>query len=143
MKLNLAPIRRIVQELTMNDECLITSDPEGTGDDVWDEETGTYVKPVNDRVTIYEGPCSVYPFSIVIQEGERGEEEIMESRYWLGVPMDAEIEPPPESLCEITAVDPDQGDPALVDRVFVIDEQEFQTLASSRRFKMRILTAKP
>lgn len=143
MRLNLAPIRRIVEGITMNDACRIYHDAEGTGDDMWDEDTGTYIKPPADEVDVYEGQCAIYPFSGVIQEGERGEEEIMETRYWLGIPMEAVVFPPPESLCKITAVDPVQGDPLLVDQIFVIDEQEYQTLASSRRFKMRLLTAKP
>lgn len=143
MRLNLAPIRKIVEDLTMGDTCLITVDPEETADDVWDEETGTYVPGVGDRTTVYEGQCSVYPFSGVVQEEERGGEQVQSTRYWLGVPVSEEFTCPVEALVEITEVDPDQGDPQLVGRFFVVDGQEWQTMASSRRIKMRELRAKP
>lgn len=143
MRLNLDPIRRVVEEITMRDECEITTDPQGVGDDVWDPATGTYTPPAGDRTVLYTGICSIYPFSGVIQAGERGDEQIMETRYWVGIPMSEEVEVPPEALIEITAVDPDQGDPMLVGEWFVVDEQELQTMASSRRFNTRHLKAKP
>lgn len=143
MRLNLLPIRRLAESLTMNDECIITRDPEGTGDDVWDEATGTYVKPPGDRQTLYDGVCSVYPMSPIAQEEERGGEEIAATKYWVGIPMSAEVTTRPEDQVQITAVDPEQGDPELVGQVLIVDSQEFSTLASTRRLRCRILNEVP
>lgn len=143
MRLNLLPIRSLVESLTMNDACLITRDPEGTSDDNWDEETGTYTPPENDRDEIYDGRCTVYPFSGVVQEEDQGGQQMAVSNYWLGIPMGAEVEVHPDDLVEITAVDPEQGDPILLDKVFVIESQEFLTMASSRRFRMKLLKEVP
>lgn len=48
-------------EKRLPDRCTITWDPEGTTDDEFDPDTGTYTPPVDDERLIYEGPCSVYP----------------------------------------------------------------------------------
>lgn len=143
MRINLLPIRKIVEDITMRDTCRITFDEERTGDDTWDEETGTYLPPEDDEDLVYEGKCSVYPFSGVVQDSESGGEQILETRYWLGVPMSEEFTAPVESIVTITDVDPDQGDPEMIDRQFIVDDQEWQTMASSRRIKMRSLRVKP
>lgn len=143
MRLNLNPIRKIVEDITMNDTCLITVDTEGTADDTWDEETGTYIPPVNDRDTVYAGSCSLYPFSSVIQQDEQGGEDLGVTRYWLGLPVSSDVTVPVEALVQITAVDPTNGDPELVDKLFIVDGQEWLSMASSRRLKIRELRAKP
>ncbi len=42
----------------MTDECLITRDPEGGGDDDYDWNTGEITPPTPDFVTIYSGKCN-------------------------------------------------------------------------------------
>lgn len=143
MRLNLLPIRKLVEGLTMNDACAISRDPELTKDDAWDEVTGTYVPPVNDRISVYTGQCTIYPFSGVTQEEEEGAQEVAVSRYWLGVPMSAEVAAQPEDLVVITAVDLLQGDPKLVDQQFSVISQEYGTMQSSRRFVVKILQEIP
>jgi hypothetical protein len=56
--LNLDPIRRFV-EAQMTDTILITRDNENSADDTFDTLSGKYIAPVNDFVTIYEGPASI------------------------------------------------------------------------------------
>jgi uncharacterized protein DUF6093 len=143
VRLNLLPIRKLVEGLTMNDTCLISSDPELTSDDTWDEETGTYTPPDPDRVTIYEGQCTVYPMSANTRDEEQGGEQMSATRYWLGIPMSAEVTVKPEYLVVITAVDPRQGDPELVDQMFIVEDQEFNTMAATRRFMMKKLLEVP
>lgn len=143
MKIPLKKIRTIVEGLTMRDECLITRDPELTTDDEWDEDTGSYAPPDGDHDEIYAGPASFYPFSAITQDGERGGEDIAETRYWVAIPVESNVICQPEDQITCTAVDEEDGDPTLVDQVFVVDSQEFVTLASSRRFRCRRLEARP
>lgn len=143
MRLNLLPIRKLVEDLTMTDTCVITRDPQGTADDTWDEATGTYVPGANDRITVYAGQCSVYPFSGVVQEDEEGAQEVAVARYWLGIPVSAEVTSKPEDLVKITAVDAIQGDPKLLNAEFSVVSQEFGTIQSSRRFVIKLLQEVP
>lgn len=144
MRLNLAPIRKLVQDLTMNCECKITRDEQLTADDTWDEGTGIYTPPVPDTITIYTGICTVYAFSAIPQEEERGGEEIEATRYWLGIPMEEEVVTKYEDLVVITAVDiENNADPKLLQKKFTIESQEWQSLGSSRRFLMKFLAEVP
>lgn len=143
MRLNLLLIRSLVEGLTMNDACKISRDPSGVSDDTWDEATGTYIPPANDRISVYVGPCSVYPIGSTPQEDDEGGQELAVVRYWLGIPMEAEVLSLPEDLVEITAVDSLQGDPMLLDRSFSIESQEYATLASTRRFVMKLMQVVP
>lgn len=143
MRLNLGPIRQLVEDLTMSCECTITRDPDLTNDDDWDEDTGTYESPEDDRDEVYSGICTVYPMSSIGQEEERGGEEISSTKYWLGIPTSELVVTQPEDIVEITAVDPEQGDPELVGKKFSIEGQEWNTMASSRRFMMKFLAEVP
>lgn len=143
MRLKLGPIRNLVEGLTMNDACKITRDPELTSDDNWDEDTGQYTPPANDRNTIYEGPCTVYPRTSGNTDEESGGEELSATMYWIGIPMSAEVQTKKEDLVEITGVDPEQGDPELLDEIFVVEGQEYNTMASTRRIMAKHLAEVP
>lgn len=60
---NLARATSKIESL-MQDTCQIVRDAEGVGDDVWDEETGQFIAPTNDTITVYSGPCFVRPTGI-------------------------------------------------------------------------------
>jgi hypothetical protein len=47
----------------LTDTAVITRDIEGTGDDVFDENTGQYTTPDGDTTSVYEGPALVTAMS--------------------------------------------------------------------------------
>lgn len=138
MKLNLSGAKRVIESLMEGDECIITRDTEGTGDDVWSSATGTYAPPPNDTTTIYSGKC------IVSNSGsgstaEYGGEYFVETTYWLTVPLEAD-ELRSEDIVTVTA---SLRDPELIDKIFLIKEPLFTTFAVSRRVRMELLQEVP
>jgi hypothetical protein len=144
MRLNLTPIRSLVEDLTMRDACRITREATpNVGNGTWDEETGTYIPPVVEPELIYEGQCTVYPVSTNATDEESGGTEVSETRYWIGIPFESDVQTNPEDDVEITEVDATEGDITLVGKEFKVTHQEYNTMASTRRIQVRLLVAVP
>ena len=130
MALNLDPIKAIVEGF-MVDECTISRDEEANTDDLWDDVVGEYVRPPDDFDTVYEGPCMIYPNS-AFTERSRGDVPENVTQYWLEVPREVvDLKPEDIVVCTVSA-----NDPALVDKVFILDTDEADTYAVSRRIRM-------
>ena len=130
MALNLDPIKAIVEGF-MVDECTISRDPDGKTDDLWDDVVGEYVSPPDDADTVYTGPCMIYPNS-AFTERSRGDVPENVTQYWLEVPREVtDLKPEDIVVCTVSA-----NDPALVEKVFILDTEEVDTYAVSRRIRM-------
>lgn len=130
MPLNLDPIKKIVEGY-MVDRCTVVRDPEGSSDDLWNDVTGQYEPPVGDFLQVYAGPCMIYPNS-AFTERQRGDVPENVTQYWLEVPI-AALGFEPEDIVTCTVAD---NDPALVGKVFILDTEETDTYAASRRLRM-------
>jgi hypothetical protein len=125
----------------MLDECEITRDPQGRSDDTWDDETGTYTKPALDREEVYTGKCSYGTTRAQSRDALGGVQSII-TGYGCSIPKGSNKVRPRDQLV-ITAVDPVNGDPTVVGKVFVIDEIIHSTYSVSQRFLMHLITERP
>lgn len=130
MPLNLDPIKRIAEGY-MIDACVVSRDEEGNTDDLWDDVLGEYQPPADDLTEIYAGPCMIYPNS-AFTERSRGDVPENVTQYWLEVPVEATgFMPEDIVLCTVSV-----NDPGLVDKVFILDTEENDTYAATRRIRM-------
>lgn len=113
----------------MDDQVVIKRDPEGTSDDGFNQETGTYVPPLSDVQTVYTGPAMFTLITSVGRDGSRGGGQFAAVGYKLSIPLEA-----PElkrgDWVEVTA---SLRDPELVGKRFQIDTPQYTTLAYVRR----------
>ena len=137
MRLNLSGAQRVIEDL-MLDECEITRDVEGTGDDVWNPATGTYTPPPSDLEFIYSGPCMISSRGGGADQ-EQGGQYLRESPYMITLPLDApELIKKDKVLVTLAHRDPD-----LFDQEFSIDEPLYSTYAVSRRASMHLIIHTP
>lgn len=137
MKLNLRGPQRVIESL-MQDECEITRDVEGTGDDIWNPATGTYTPPPVDTEVIYAGPC------LVSNRGggadvEQGGQYLRESPYMITLPLDT----PTLIKKDRVILTASSQDPDLVDKEFSIDEPLYSSFAVTRRASMHMVIHTP
>lgn len=121
-----------LNEKYMRDTCLITHDPGGFRNDVWDPDAMEYIVTEND-VTLYDGHCFVYQEGGEAQTQQGGETDRM-SRYIVEIPVTAEVVN--GAVVRITGVNPD-GDPWLLDKTFVVHGQIYDSYATSRRVRVQ------
>ena len=133
MPLNLKGAQRAVEGL-MRDGCRIQRDEEGTGDDIWDDVTGTYTDPVNDLSLVYEGKCMFSSINIGAITVYGGDEQ-QSSDWQLGVPKDECPALLPNDVVTIVSVHED-GDQELIEAVFKVDDELSGTYAVTRRARM-------
>ncbi len=133
MTINLRPIRRIAEAITMGDTVEWTRDAGEIGEATWDEDEGVFVPPAGDRDVIYSGPASIYSGRGQELTETRGGMEVLLVRYWVAVPVDSEVEGVAEDQIQVIAVDPINGDPTLVGEIFILKSIEFGTLTATKR----------
>lgn len=137
MRLNLSGAQRVIEDL-MLDECVITRDIEGTGDDIWDPDTGTYVPPPADIESVYSGPCMISNHGGGADQ-EQGGQYLRESPYMVTLPLDA----PQLIKKDKLVVTLSHRDPDLLGKEFSIDEPLYSTYAVSRRASMHMIIHTP
>lgn len=119
-------------EKRMVDQCRITSDPEGAGDDVLDQATGELVPPASDTSTVYEGPCVVYLRPRAERTDEQGGATMTVQDYIGAIPL-AETAPRIGDTFTVT----DTRDPRFVNRSFRIVEVLGGTYAVTRDLRLQ------
>ena len=96
--------------------CTITRDPQGTTDDVFDENTGQLTPPTGDTSTVYSGPTMIRPGGYAAQLRSEGDQIIESDTYRARLPVDAPLVAPGD----IYTVDSCTSDPELVDQTFTV-----------------------
>lgn len=119
---------RAVVEAEMLDTCVVTRDASGVDDDTLDPVT-LNLTPVG-VTTIYTGKCSISPMSGSVARRE-GERQDTRQEWNHRMPLSAPL-PQYGDVVQITAVHTN-GDPALVNRRFVVQRVNAHTLGVSRR----------
>lgn len=132
MPLNLDGPRATVERLILVDQCEVTFDPEGTSDDTWDEETGTYTPPADDVQPLYTGDFAFSAVNVTFQSEYGGNLE-QQTAYQLSFPVSAP-EFQPETVVTVTAVHTG-GDASAVGEVFRIEEELKATYTVTRRYR--------
>ena len=127
-----------LNESYMLDTCTIQRDPQEESDDTWDDNVGEYVPPAGDLDEIYNGVCMVYP-NTAFTERQRGDVPENVTQYWLEIPKTAD----PVKPDDIVTVTASLHDPRLVNKVFILDTEETDTYATSRRIRMHDRQAQP
>jgi hypothetical protein len=130
MTINLGPIRRIAQAITMGDTIEWVR-PGNPLDGTWDDDEGTH-DPV-EPTPVYSGLASIYSARGVELTETRGGKEVYLVRYWIAVPVDADVVGKAEDVITVTAVDEINGDPTLVGEEFIVKTVEFGTLTATKR----------
>jgi len=131
--MNLAPAERAVTKL-MTDDCTITRDSEGVGDDTWDDVLGTYTRPSPDESEIYSGKCMVLPTPLGSRPGQSAAVEDPGSRELrILIPLD-QVD---VAIGDVVTVTASRRDPALVDRTFAVIGTVAQTFAVYRQLDVR------
>lgn len=140
---------RDVVERLMVDECVITRDPKGHDDDIFDTGTGKYFRPVDDDDIIYDstttgfegrslnGKCKFSPqqnrSDLPREEGGRPE---ITRTYDGSLPWDApEIKP--GDLFTIVA---SARDPNAVNKTMVVLNETITTILVQRRITLEAVT---
>lgn len=140
MAIDLSGAQRLVEGF-MLDSCVVTRDPDGTADDAWDEESGTYYRPALDTDEIYSGPCfsSFEPWT---PSEEGGGYNVLLERRWLYTPVNAaQFLPGDKVVYTVTSAN---SDPLLDGRVFRVIAQAEGTYQAVRRTLVespRVVTA--
>lgn len=125
---DLGPLRLLI-ESRMIDTCTITRDPEGSGDDVLDQNTGALTPQAGDESTVYTGACLLYPAGRR-QESQftEGSRAVSEHSYDLRIPWDA-AEP---DVGDVVTLSVSTHDPTLVGRPLRVRSVARSTLLTSR-----------
>lgn len=127
---------RATAESTMTATCAIRTDPEGTGDDTLDQNTGQLTRPVGEPSTIYTGKCRVAP-EWQGQTDSEGRRIYTERNYSASIPWNAAT-PQVGSAFVVTA---SPNDPALVNRDMRVMTVEARTFAIERRMRLEDRTS--
>lgn len=139
----------------MADECLITRDPQGHADDLWDPTTMTYTEPTPDDIVVYGaastgtdarplvgdfgagGKCK---FSPVQSRGDlprlEGGRDAITRQYYATVPWDAP-EVKPGDLFQVVA---SARDPHAIGKTFVIMNEQKKTMLVGRTVTLEEVT---
>jgi hypothetical protein len=133
MPIDLSSIIPVVDDLIMTDECIVSRDSELTGDDLWDDNTGTYTAPDSDEDTQYSGRCSLWQQKAQATVEFQGGVGYHESRSFLAIPFDEEADIQPEDVVVITS----SVNPSLEGVRYLIDSEEFGTFDVHRTFKLK------
>lgn len=132
MPLDLSNIYEVVGDLMMTDECVITRDEELTGDDVWNDETGTYTRPDPDEVTIYAGSCHVWSQNVQPRGETQGGVLQVEMWYFLAIPIDETAQIIPEDFVTII----ESVNPNLNGRIMRVAGETLGTYDVHRTFRL-------
>lgn len=129
------PSLRAEAESLMVDTCRITR--AGSGDPVFDPETGQYTPPA--RVTVYEGKCRLQVQSVIAGSSKTGAGERAT------VVQDAELQLPVEATVSVVVNDVAEMltaalDPAHVGRMLTVKALHSKTHATSRRLRVMEVT---
>ena len=124
---NLEPGRKAL-ELLMDDTCTITRDPSGTGDDGFDQATGTYTPPPSDVSTVYSGKCMLSVQGNVGREGSSGGGSFQIVGYKLQIP----ISGPELHVGDWVELTSSRRDPAQVGKRFQVTRPQYATMAMTR-----------
>lgn len=139
MPLDLSGLVPIVEDMIMSDECAITRDAQLTGDDVWDDVTGTYVRPNPDTTEIYAGVCCVWTQNIQPRGEVQGGVLQVEVWNYLAIPLGEDVLIQPEDLVEITS----SVNPNLEGKTFLVAGETTGTMDVHRTFRMNDYAAVP
>lgn len=112
----------------MEDTCVITRDSSGTGDDVFNQETGLYTPPPGDEATVYSGPCLLTVQGNVGREGNRGGGTMQIVGYKLQIP----IAGPELEVGDWVELTSSRRDSASVGRKFQVMRPQYSTMAMTR-----------
>jgi uncharacterized protein DUF6093 len=88
---DLSAAAALVEANVMVDQCRVTRDVQGTGDDVFDEESMTLSPPSNDTTTIYTGKCSILPMNLQSADAVSAGIDEVTSTYRIGLPLLAPV----------------------------------------------------
>lgn len=130
MTINLGPIRRIAEAITMGDT-IVWVRPGIPSDGTWDDDSGTHDQA--EPTDVYSGPASIYSARGTELTETRGGKEVYLVRYWIAVPVDADVLGKAEDLIKVTAVNEINGDTTLIDEYFIVKTIEFGTLTATKR----------
>lgn len=141
MKLNLSSIGNIAEDF-MIDACTIRRDPQGTSDDTWDANSGTYTALVGDMDVLYDdGPCMIY-MSGGNTEDTRGSVPGSMGNFVVEIPMSAAFDPHELDVIEVTAMHP-EGDQTLIGKTFVVQSVSKGSYEVTIRMQASRFAARP
>lgn len=127
MPLNLSGIERfLVGE--MIDEIILTRDEEGTEDDIFDPETGQYIKPGGDDQIWYEGKALLMTLNVFPSQREEGGGTSLSIDFQLHIPKNTPAMTLYDHLTVISCV----RTPHLVGKLFRIRSLEDNTFSVSQ-----------
>lgn len=132
---------RGLNELFMIDRCHIWRDPEGTGDDPWDEDSGTYTRPAPDSLDIYDGICMVYPAGGAATIVPEGGIETSKESYWVEVPVNNGFYKQGDYV-QINDID-ETGDQAMLGVIMRVDLQVLDSFGTSSRLRCELMKRVP
>lgn len=124
---NLEPGRKALERL-MEDTCKISIDPQSTGDDSFNQESGQYTPPPDDVRTVYEGDCLLSGQANVGREGNRTGGSFQIVGYKLQLPLSAPLIPV-GAWVEITG---SKRDPLSVGKKLQVAKPVYSTLTMTR-----------
>lgn len=113
MSINLTPARRALDDIR-RDTCTITLRSDGIEGAVFDDVEERMAYPADE--VLYQGACRISTTSEVKANDEYNM-PVSIRKYFASLPIDAP-DIPPGAILEVTAVDPDMGDPELVGKRF-------------------------
>lgn len=111
----------------MTDRVRVNRDP-GTADDVWDDDTGSYV-PDEESTLVYEGIAYISPAGwnpqVILEAGA----PTIKTTYKMSIPVDApEVKEDDIVTCTVS-----DRDPTLVDQQFIVRDHILSSFSVSQR----------
>jgi len=126
---------RRVAEGAMVDTCQVFRDPEGSGDDVLDPDTGLLAPAAGEGDPIYDGPCLITTVAGV-STGEEGEAQVYRRLRGARLPVSAvELR-----YGDVLVVTHSVNDPGLIGRRARVLDSEAATFAVTRRLSLEDLS---
>lgn len=125
---------RTVAESAMVDTCQVFRDPEGTGDDTLDEDTGILTPAPTDDDPIYDGPCML---TTAVRESTDGEGGALVYRRLKSARLP--VSAPQLLYGDVLVVTVAANDPQLVGRRARVLDSEVNTFAVTRKLLLEDL----
>jgi len=129
--LNLLPLQKFVED-QMTDTCYITTDTEGTTDDIFDPVTGGYTPPPSDTDFIYQGKCFVNTLNVFPSQATEAGATTISTDFELHLPKDSP-QVPVDALVVITA---SMRDANLVGDRFIVRSNSNNSFAVDQTVRM-------
>lgn len=129
--INLKPIQKFV-EAQMTDYCLITTDTEGTLDDVFDPATGVYTPPSPDANTVYTGKCFLAPLNVFPSQDIEGGATTISTDFELHIPLSSP-QVPVDAVVVMTA---SMRDANLVGDQFIVKSNQDNSFATDQTLRV-------